>query len=50
MKTYSLEEVRRMGVPAHHAQGFWFEPVTPRTRELAFFFGSRDPKKRTLTM
>ena len=45
MKTY-LEEVRAMGVPAYHPQGFWYEPVAPRSRELGFFFGSPDPKKR----
>ena len=46
MKTYSLAEVRRIGVPAYHPQGFWYEPVAPRSRQLAFFFGSRNPKKR----
>jgi hypothetical protein len=35
-----------MGVPAVHPKGFWYDPVAPRSRELGFFFDSRDPKKR----
>ena len=45
-KTYSLEEIQQMGVPAEHPDGFFYEPVSPGSRELAFFFGGRDPKKR----
>jgi hypothetical protein len=45
-KTYSAAEVRQMGVPAYHPKGFWYDPVAPKSRELAFFFGHRDPKKR----
>ena len=46
MKTYSVVEVQKMGVPAYHREGFWYDPVEPTSRELAFFLGSRDPKKR----
>jgi hypothetical protein len=42
LKIYSLEEVRAMGVPAYHPERFWYDPVAPRSRQLAFFFGSRD--------
>jgi hypothetical protein len=45
-RTYTAAEVRQMGVPAYHSKGFWYDPVAPRSRELAFFFGHRDPKKR----
>ena len=45
-KTYSLEEVQQMGVPAEHPDGFFYEPVSVGSRELAFFFGGRDAKKR----
>jgi hypothetical protein len=29
MKTYSLEEVRAMGVPAYHSKGFWYDALGP---------------------
>ena len=29
MKTYSLEEVRAMGVPAYHSRGFWHDALGP---------------------
>ena len=45
-KTYSAAAVRQMGIPAYHPKGFWYDPVAPRSRELAFFFGHKDPKKR----
>jgi hypothetical protein len=35
-----------MGVPALHPKGFWYDPVSPRSRELAVFFGHKDPQRR----
>jgi hypothetical protein len=46
VRTYSLAEVEKMGVPAFHREGFWYAPVAPASRELAFYFGSRNVKKR----
>ncbi len=45
-KTYTAAEVERIGVPAYHPKGFWYDPVAAKSRELGFFFGPRDPKKR----
>ena len=45
-KTYTAAQVEHIGVPAYHPKGFWYDPVALKSRELGFFFGPRDPKKR----
>ncbi len=31
-----------MGVPALHPKGFWYDPVAPKSRELAWPQGSEE--------
>ena len=45
-KIYTTAEIEQIGVPAYHPKGFWYDSVAPKSRELGFFFGPRDPKKR----